>query len=72
MVELATTSSAVKELVDPIMVPRREPRTFLGEDSAKEEDDVDVFNIDAADEAESNEGMLSSWGLVGESQEASD
>ena len=65
--ELATTSSVVKELVDPITESRSVPNTFLGEAKCRPE---------AGEAAVSNEGMVllgSSWdgGLKGESGVAS-
>ena len=65
VVELATTSSVVSELVDPMTESRSVPSTFLGE--AK-------WRPEAGEAAVSKEGMaLSSWDgwLKGESGAAS-
>ena len=70
VVELATTSSVVRELVDPIIDPRRVPNTFLGDDSAKDEEDEDDLNVVVA-VVESEDGIVTSSILTASESEAS-
>lgn len=57
MVELATISIAVSELVDPIMDPRKELNTFLDDDDE-----------DALIDADNKDGISSIVFVVGESR----